>query len=110
MKKKIIQIEIEYPDCDELNIDTLELLDIKNETMNQLGIVENVFEGRFKIGVKVVKPINEEELDRLAEEFCDKEYENPTDVNKSQNGLELGYTNLLNCFKAGYRKALNNKE
>lgn len=49
--------------------------------------------------------IDEEELDKRAEKFCDKEYENPTDINKSQNGLELGYSNLLNCYKAGYREA-----
>lgn len=49
--------------------------------------------------------VDENELDRLAEEFCDIEYENPINVNKSQNGLELGYSNLLNCYKAGYCQA-----
>lgn len=57
------------------------------------------------ISVKEVEEINEEKLDELAEEFCDEEYEHPTDVNKAQNGLELGYSNLVNCFKAGYRTA-----
>lgn len=50
--KKIIQIEIEYPDCDELNIDTLDLLNIQNDVINQLNIVENVSEGRFNIKIK----------------------------------------------------------
>lgn len=50
--KKIIQIEIEYPEFYELDIQPSDLTDIRHETMNQLEIVEKVFKGVIKIDVK----------------------------------------------------------
>lgn len=90
--KKIIQIEIECPDCDMINIRQSDLMNIQNEVMNQLSIVENVMEGRFEIGAKVVESVKEEELDRLAEDYVDNFSEDiPASI----------------AFKDGYRKALN---
>lgn len=48
MEKKII-IKINHPDCDTLNISQADLMTIQNDVLNQLGIVEDVAEGRYEI-------------------------------------------------------------
>lgn len=51
--------------------------------------------------------IDEEELSKLAEEFCDTIEFEPTQLNESQTGMDYRYTymHLIKCYKKGYRKA-----
>lgn len=101
--KKTIRIDIHY-DCDFLNITTADLMAIQNEVLNQRGIEEDVAEGRFEIDAKIVEPINEQELDELAEEYFLNTY------NKGITDPNLDIINekkyAVSDFKAGYRKAL----
>lgn len=95
--KKIIQIEISYPNCDTINITQADLMAIQNEVMNQLSIVEDIAEGRFEIEAKTIEPINEEELGKLA-------------LNSVKNSLfsdpaNINFTAYLCGFKEGYREA-----
>ena len=58
------------------------------------------------IASKYVEPINEEELNKSAEDFCDTIDFEPTQLNESQTGMECGYTymHLIKCYKEGYHK------
>ena len=53
------------------------------------------------------KLIDEEKLDTLANDFCGKFDFEPTQRNDTDSGWEYGHTykQLVECFKAGYRKA-----
>lgn len=51
--------------------------------------------------------VDEERLDTLANDFCGKFDFEPTQRNCTDSGWEYGhtYTQLVECYKAGYRKA-----
>ena len=68
--KKTIKIDIYYPNCDSLNITAADLMVIQNEVLNQCNIVQDVAEGRFEIDAKIIKPDDEEELDKIAIKNC----------------------------------------
>lgn len=53
------------------------------------------------------EPVDEEKLNKLAESHCENYDFEPTQRNSTDSGWEYGhtYTQLVECYKAGYRKA-----